>query len=259
MQIKIKKNVLILSGLFVIIILTLAFCLRRIWLRPKEEARAKVAIVIDDWGYNLRYLNFLKQIDIPLTVSILPNLRYSSKIAGLARRLDKKVILHLPLEPEKKGRNIGLEEHTITSNMSEEEVIENFRVALTSVPYACGVSNHMGSRATKDARLMSVIFAELKKRRLFFLDNLVTDKSICKQLAAKMKIKFVGRDFFLDNTDNYEYIEEQFKKLTEFAKGTGQAVGIAHARPATLKVLRDMIPSMQAEGIEFVFVSGLAE
>lgn len=189
----------------------------------------------------------------------MPNLRYSSKIAGLARRQDREVILHLPLEPEKKGRNIGLEKHTITSNMSEEEVIENFRLALSSVPYACGVSNHMGSRATRDARLMSVIFAELKKRRLFFLDNLVTDKSICKQLAAKMKIKFVGRDFFLDNSDNYEYIKEQFKKLTEFAKGTGQAVGIAHARLATLKVLRDMIPSMQAEGIEFVFVSGLAE
>ncbi len=255
-----KKSILILSIFFLIVTLSLVFCLKKIFLKPKEIAKAKVAIVIDDWGYNLRYLYFLKQIDVPVTISILPDLRYSSKIAKVAESLDKEIILHLPLEPEISGRDyIGLEQNTIASNMSEDEIINKFKLAITSVPYACGVSNHMGSRATKDSKLMTIIFTELKKRKLFFLDNLVTDKSICKQLAKTMKVKFASRDVFLDNLDNYEYIKGQFKELGILAQEFGQAVGIGHARFTTLKIFKDEISLMQAKGIEFVFVSDLTE
>ncbi|UCB57518.1 MAG: divergent polysaccharide deacetylase family protein [Candidatus Omnitrophota bacterium] len=255
-----KKNILILSILLAIIAISaLVFSLKNIFLKPREEARPKVAIIIDDWGYNLRCLNLLKQIDAPITVSVLPNLNYSSEIAEAAKSYDKEIILHLPLEPEEAGRKIGLEEHTITSDMPDEEIIKNIELAFASVPYACGVSNHMGSCATGDVRLMSTTFAELKKRELFFLDNLVTNKSVCKELAAKMKIKFARRNIFLDNLDSYDYIKGQVEKLGDFARRKGQAVGIGHPKVTTLKVLKDMIPQMQAEGIEFVFVSELAE
>ena len=117
----------------------------------------------------------------------------------------------------------------------------------------------MGSLATTDLRIMSVIFEELKKRRIFFLDNLVTNKSICKQLAEKMRVKFAQRDFFLDNLDDYEYIKEQFMKLIESAQQNGQAVGIGHARLKTLRVFKDLIAQMQKKKIKFVFVSDLVE
>ena len=163
-----KKNALILSAVILIAgILFLAVFLK-VSLRP-EEARVKAVIVIDDWGYSLRCLKPLREIKAPVTISILPNLRYSSKIAEEAKRLGREVILHLPLEPETKERKyIGLEKNTITCDMPEDEVLANLGCTLDSVPYAIGVSNHMGSRATKDKRLMAVIFTELKKRKLFF-------------------------------------------------------------------------------------------
>ena len=257
---KINKNVLIVSATLFVVALSLTFCLSKILLKPKERPKAKVAIVIDDWGYNLRGLNLLKEIDVPVTLSILPNLRYSSKIAETAKDLGKEVILHLPLEPEIDGRDyIGLEKNTITVEMSKQEVIDNFKGAISSVPYVCGVSNHMGSRATKDEGLMSLIFTELKKRKLFFLDNLVVEESICRGLARKTRVKFASRDVFLDNLDNYEYIKGQFRELKEFALANGQAVGIAHAKQRSLQVLQEEIPLMQAEGIKFVFVSELTD
>lgn len=257
---KINKNILILSIFVLALLVALAFCLKKILPRPKKEvALAKVAIVIDDWGYNLHQINLLKEIDVPITISILPNLRYSSEVAKVARDLNQEVILHLPLEPEIEERKIGLEEHTITSNMTEEEIIEDFKLSFSSVPYACGVSNHMGSRATKDKRLMSVIFAELKRRKLFFLDNLVTTKSVCKELAKQMKVEFASRDVFLDNLGDYEYIKGQFKELSEVALRNSYAVGIAHAKQKSLEVLKEQIPLMQAKGIKFVFVSDLVK
>ncbi len=254
---KIKKNILILSVVVLAAVTLLVFCLRKGCLGLKEVPKAKVAIVLDDWGYNLYCVKLLKEMDIPLTISILPNLRYSRKIARIANGLNQEVILHLPLEPEKRGRKIGLEKDTITSRMSDEEISKITRRALDSVPYAKGVSNHMGSRATKDKRIMSLIFAELKEKGLFFLDNLVMDKSVCQQLAQELKLKFASRDVFLDNLDDKEYIRGQVRELSEFAKTAGQAVGIGHAKSKTLEVLKEEAAIMGREGIEFVFISEL--
>ena len=88
---------------------------------------------------------------------------------------------------------------------------------------------------------------------------MVIEESICKPLAAKMGLKFVQRDFFLDNKNDREYITAQFKKFSEFARKSGSAVATAHAKPLTLKVLKEQIPLMQAEGIEFVPISELVK
>ena len=116
---KIERKVLILSIFCITIGLSLIFLLR-----PKEEPQIKVAIVIDDWGYNLNNLNFLKEINVPVTISILPNLKYSSKIAEIARKKGKELILHFPLEPERAGRMIRLEERTILTDTLQEEIIK---------------------------------------------------------------------------------------------------------------------------------------
>ncbi len=216
--------------------------------------------MIDDWGYNLNGIELLKQFTVPLTISILPNLRYSAKVAEIAHSLNQEVILHLPLEPEKRGRDyIGLEKDTITSDMDDEQIVHILKQALSSVLYAQGVSNHMGSSATKDSRIMSVLFTELKKQNLFFLDNLVVEESICQQLASEQDLRCAARDVFLDNRNEAEYIKGQFQQLCKVALAYGQAIGICHARPLTLEVLRDEAPLMQEQGIQFVFVSDLIE
>ncbi|MCQ9208329.1 MAG: divergent polysaccharide deacetylase family protein [Omnitrophica bacterium] len=253
-----KKTILILSAIIVVVVLCLVFT-KGIFFKTKEPAKVKVAIIIDDWGYNLHYLKLLKEINVPITISILPNLRYSTKIAEIAKEQGKEIILHLPLEPEREGRQIGLEEHTITSDMSQDEIVTTLKLALTSVPYASGASNHMGSRATKDKRLMSAVFAELKRKKMFFLDNLVTTQSVCGELAQQMQVKFATRNVFLDNEDNQEYIKGQLDQLSEFAQEYREAVGIGHARRNTLKVLKEEIAAMQAKGIKFVFISELVQ
>jgi polysaccharide deacetylase 2 family uncharacterized protein YibQ len=254
-----RKSIIILSVSLFVLAVSLLLCLKWIVPRAKKEAGPKVAIVIDDWGYNLRSVKLLKQIDVPITVSILPNLGYSSRIAEAAEDFGKEVILHLPLEPEQGAKKINLEQHTITADMSEEEIVKTLNLALASVPYARGVSNHMGSRVTKDSRIMAIIFKELRKKRSFFLDNLVTGKSVSEKLAGDAGIRFTSRSFFLDNSSNWEYIREQFNKAIEFALESGSTVAVGHARPATLKVLKDMIAPMQAKGIEFVSVEELLD
>ncbi|MFH1246063.1 MAG: divergent polysaccharide deacetylase family protein [Candidatus Omnitrophota bacterium] len=222
------------------------------------KAAVQIAIVLDDWGYNLQYLKFLEETHVPLTIAVLPNLKHSAEIAEQARKMHKEVLLHLPLEPENKEK-LRLEKDTITSDMTKEKIIQCFKTALQSVPNVSGVSNHMGSRATKDPRIMSILFAEIKKANLFFLDNMVTEQSVCGELAKKMQVKIAERDVFLDNSNQYAEIKKQLDKLVDCARISGRAIGNGHARPETLAVLKEQIPLMEKKGIKFIFISEMAK
>ncbi len=233
-----------------------------LWItRPKKKPeiakipvaiKAKIAIVIDDWGYNTHNLALIEQIKYPLTVSILPNLAYSQTIASELHKLGFELILHLPLEPREKFR---LEKNTITISMSEPTVKKILTQDLDSIAHIKGVSNHMGSRATEDERTMNAIFKELKKRNLYFLDSLVSSNSVCVNLAKKMKVLFAQRDVFLDNLENSEY--KQLYNLKNRAEVYGYAIGIGHDRKVTLETLKQVMPEIEKEGYKFVFVSDL--
>jgi polysaccharide deacetylase 2 family uncharacterized protein YibQ len=60
---------------------------------------------------------------------------------------------------------------------------------------------------------------------------------------------------FLDNDSNQGLIKNQLDKLVTMAREKGMAVGIGHARPNTLAVLKKEIPELLAEGFKFEFVS----
>lgn len=259
------KQKVIISAIVIIVVLNIVtfVSLRGTFIKDGQsqmDIKARVAIVIDDWGYNLNCIKVLRSIDVALTLSILPNLPYSSKIATIARSLDKQIIVHLPLEPETKGRgHIRLEKDTITVDMDEKTLVATLDASLKTVPFAQGVSNHMGSRATANKRVMSLIFDELKKREFFFLDNLVIGDSVCADLAYEKNLRFATRDIFLDNENDVAYIKNQLTQLKDKALVLGEAVGVGHARSTTLEVLKEEIPLMEKEGIKFVFISELME
>lgn len=216
--------------------------------------RPKLAIVLDDWGYNTKNLDALLQLDMPLTVSVLPDLPYSILIAQKAKERGFEVILHMPMEPKAKMR---LELTTLRTDMSEKEIQAGFSKALQTVPGAAGVNNHEGSKATEDRRFMRVVFGELKKNNMFFLDSLVTNYSACERVARETGVRFVKRSVFLDNESDPAYIKKQLEKAIALAIKNGGAVAIGHDRPNTIAVLKEMIPVIESKSIEMVYVSNL--
>ncbi|TRZ49532.1 divergent polysaccharide deacetylase family protein [bacterium] len=223
--------------------------------------KGRIAIVIDDWGYNLGNLHYLSEIRAPMTISVLPNLPYSRQVAEEAREKGYQVISHLPLESRANERP---EKDTFYCIMDEKEITKRLKQILKSVPGILGVNNHQGSKATEDAKMMGIILSELKRENLFFLDSMTTNKSVCAAVARKTGVKYAKRDVFLDlppsglkNEELRIYIQRQLDKLCEIAIKRGNAVGIGHDRRATLEVLKSAILQLKKKGIKFVFVSAL--
>lgn len=216
--------------------------------------RGKIAFVLDDWGYSLRNMELLRQIEYPLTLAVLPNLAYSNRISKEAHALGFEVILHLPMEPSEK---IKLERDTIMVSMNKKTIKNILTQDLESIAYTRGVSNHMGSAAVKEKRIMEDVFEELKKRGLYFLDSYVVKDSVCSDLARKTKLGFAKRDVFIDNKEDPKYIKEQIYKLKVKARISGKAIGIGHDRRVTLEVLKEIIPELAKEGYKLVLLSDL--
>ena len=256
-----KIVIFILSVLLIAVSSALIFLLtKRAAVKKIPEVavpvKGKIAIVIDDWGYNLDNQYILEQIKYPFTASVLPRLYYSKEISAQLHKLGFQVILHLPTEPHEKYR---LEKNTILTSMGEQAIINIIAQDLADIHFAIGVSNHMGSKATEDLRTMSTVLNELKKRNLFFLDSRVSPKTICSNLAARLHVGFAKRDIFLDNKEEAEYIKGQIYKLKRKAQMYGYAIGIGHDRKITLEVLKATMPELEREGYKFVFVSELVK
>lgn len=224
--------------------------------RPRTY-QGKIAIVLDDWGYNLNNAEILKEIKEPLTLAILPRRAYSAAVSQLALELKKEAILHLPLEPRRQPQ-YRLEPDTIVSSMPRKEIIKILEVDIKSVPDIKGVSNHMGSLATENEKLMTIIFSELKKRGLYFLDSF-TGKTVCKKLSGSIGIPYARRHVFLDNKLDREYIIGQVETLAKIATQEGAAIGIGHDRARTLEALAECMPDLRKRGFKFVYVSDLVK
>jgi polysaccharide deacetylase 2 family uncharacterized protein YibQ len=222
-------------------------------------AAARVAIVLDDFGYTAQTLPLLERLRYPVTCAVLPHLPYSAAVAETAHRRGNEVILHLPMEPHQEPgeRSQGLERGTIYTWMGAEDVQQRLDAAMASVPHLRGVSNHMGSKATEDPRLMRLILGCLKRRHLYFLDSFVTNESVAVEQAHQLALPCARRDVFLDNDLVEAHIVEQLDHLVAIARQRGTAVGIGHDRPVTLEVLRRMMPRYAKAGVTFVPVSKL--
>ncbi|MGZ7033026.1 MAG: divergent polysaccharide deacetylase family protein, partial [Thermoanaerobaculia bacterium] len=225
--------------------------------RTPPKRRGDIVLILDDVGFDRQPLDDAMQIDPNVSFSVLPN---ASRAGEFARRLNARgfeVLCHLPMEPldfprESPGPN------AIMTSMSNAEIEQTTRDAVASVPYARGVNNHMGSRATRDRRVMTSVLSSLPKG-LYFVDSRTVSGSIAENVAREMKIPTTGRDVFLDDVQSEPAVRHQLRELVSVAQERGSAVGIGHIYPVTVKVLREEIPSLRTRGIRLVRASAAVD
>jgi len=220
--------------------------------------RHRVALVIDDLGYNPELAEALFAIDVPLTVSILPNLPHTRAIARRAAEKGKEVILHLPMEPYDYP-NAQVEEGTLLTSMDDLQIRRLIEKALEGLDGAVGANNHMGSRMVEDEMKMRVILEEMKKRGLFFMDSRTSPHSRVYDLARSMGVKTAKRHVFLDGRHTVAYIKRQLDLVAEVALENGCGIAIGHLHPTTLEALRTHLPRLAERGIQFVWLSEVLE
>ena len=206
----------------------------------------KVAVIIDDIGFDVELARSFLELKPSLTLSVLPTAPYAQAIAREAMGRGAEVLLHLPMEA-KESNGEGPGARALLAKMGEEEFVETLNGHLSRVPGVTGVNNHMGSLLTEREDKMALLFRELRKRHLFYVDSRTTPQTVAPKVAAEMKMPMASRSVFLDNELSQEAMRVQWDRLLEMARQDGHAVGIAHPHEETLGFLREHLGDLRSK------------
>ncbi len=227
-------------------------------LSTSSHSQPRIALIIDDVGSALKTARDFLSLDIPITLAVLPHLKFSRSAAISAHEAGQGIMLHLPMEPRDYPR-IDPGPGKLLVAMSPPELKRAFNTDFESVPYVQGVNNHMGSRFTSDPEALKPVLEEIRKRNLFFVDSRTSGDSVAFDEAKKMGIKTIKRDVFLDNDSAFNSIADMMHALQNKAKAAGAAVGIAHARSSSFSALKRLVPQSEKNGFRFVHISQLVD
>jgi polysaccharide deacetylase 2 family uncharacterized protein YibQ len=219
-------------------------------LREVSQIR-RAAIIIDDLGQDLSAERQLLDLRYPLSFSVMPNLAHSTQIAEEAHRAGREVLLHLPMQPEP-GAAVKPSPDELRVGMTGWVVRRTIEADLVSVPHAAGVNNHMGSRATADAKLMEEVMQVLSERHLYFVDSRTTPDSVALERARQMRVPAFYRSVFLDDTETTAYTLGQLNEMCRLVKEQGMAIAIGHPHPTTLAALAQFLPELEKDDIQLL-------
>lgn len=217
-----------------------------------QAAGPRVAIIIDDGGYGGDVTNAVLDLDPRLTLSILPGAPHAQYTAERAVERGFEIMLHMPMDDAQVP-------YTLTDDMSPQTIAQKVNEAVTSLPGAKGINNHMGSVFTANKHAMDAFFTALKDLPLYFVDSRTTDKTLAHATAEAVGIPVASRNVFLDNETSPESIRKQIDHLIDLALEQGQAIGICHFRPTTVALLADVLPQLKGKGVELVHASQLVQ
>jgi polysaccharide deacetylase 2 family uncharacterized protein YibQ len=219
---------------------------------PPEKS-PRIALIIDDIGYDRAVVKKFLSLNLPITLSMLPKSPFTKSIVDEARKNHVEIMLHQPMEPFEYPR-INPGPGTLLTSMSPDELLRQLVQNLEEMPFVSGINNHMGSKMTAHASQMRQVFSVLKQRNLFFIDSRTTEQTICRPSADLLQIPFGERDVFIDHFQDNDFIKKQLYELVRIATAHGEAIGIAHPYTRTYQVLKTVLPDLKQK-VRFVPVS----
>jgi len=213
----------------------------------EQDPRPVVALVIDDAGVDPTLTRRAMALNIPLTMSFLPYAAETPTLAVEAKGVGHDVFLHMPMEPN------GLENPgpgALTRYLSADEMARRVNLALSRVPGAIGLNNHMGSAFTADASAMRNALSSLAGSDLIFLDSLTSGRSRAGAVARDLGLRTLRRDIFIDHDAGA--VSAMLDSLVRDAQQNGHAIAIGHPRIGSLEALEHWLRSDTAQSVRFV-------
>lgn len=201
---------------------------------PVKVCGAKLVIIMDDVSY-AHDVAAIRSTGLPLVMSFLPPSPRHPESAALAASISGYMV-HLPMEAVSFHQD---EPVTLRVGDSIETIEKQIALIKRLYPNVRYINNHTGSKFTSDEAAMDRLIGVMKENGLIFVDSRTIGSSRVKIVEAKHKLRYLGRDVFLDHEDGVANVKKQIRDAVAIAKRHGSAIAIGHPRPDTIQALKE--------------------
>jgi hypothetical protein len=210
----------------------------------------------------------IKALPAPVSVAYGAYGRNIQDWVERAREAGHEVLLQIPLEPSDYPTN-DPGPHTLLTTLPPEENLKRLQWLMSRFTGYVGVTNLMGAKFETAQSSMAPVFEEMKARGLLFLDDgtartaapaeqpsgLGPSGPLGERIAGAIGLDYAIADVQIDAVPTPDDIDKALARLEALAKEKGSAIGIASAKPATIKQLSQWAGQLQGKNIILIPVS----
>ncbi len=233
-----------------------------VYARPSKYAvkaapgeRPRIAVLINGMGLSDGVTaEAIKGLPAPISVAYGAYGRNLQDWVERARGAGHEVLLQVPLEPLDYPTN-DPGPHTLLTSLPPEENMKRLQWLMSRFTGYVGVTNQMGAKFETTQASLAPMLEEIKARGLLFVDDGTVKDSAGAQVAGAIGLDYAAADVQIDAVPSPDDINKALARLEAVAKEKGAAIGVASAKPATIKQISQWAGQLQGKGIVLIPVS----
>lgn len=238
--------------------------------KAPADAPPRIAVLINGMGLSDGpTAEAIKGLPAPVSVAYGAYGRNLQEWVEKAREAGHEVLLQIPLEPLDYPTN-DPGPHTLLTTLPPEENLKRLQWLMSRFTGYVGLTNLTGAKFEATQSAMTPVFEELKARGLLFVDDgtaktaipagrqpgeVGANDPVGEQIARVIGLDYAIADVEIDATPSPDDIAKALARLEALAKEKGSAIGIASAKPGTIKQLAEWAGQLKNKNIILIPVS----
>ena len=219
------------------------------------DAPPRIAVLINGMGLSDgATAEAIKGLPAPISLAYGAYGRNLQDWVEKARQEGHEVLLQIPLEPLDYPTN-DPGPHTLLTTLPPEENLKRLQWLMSRFTGYVGITNLMGAKFEPTQASFVPVLEEVKARGLLFVDDGSVKDSAGGQIASSIGLDFATADVQIDAVPSPDDINKALARLEAVAKEKGSAIGIASAKPGTIKQLSQWAGQLQGKNIILIPVS----
>lgn len=218
-------------------------------------APPRIAVLVNGMGLSEgATAEAIKGLPAPISVAYGAYGRNLQDWVEKARQEGHEVLLQIPLEPLDYPTN-DPGPHTLLTTLPPEENLKRLQWLMSRFTGYVGITNLMGAKFELTQASFAPVLEEVKARGLLFVDDGSVKDSAGGQIAGAIGLDYAAGDVQIDAVPSPDDINKALARLEAIAREKGFAIGIASAKPETIKQLSQWAGQLQSKNITLIPVS----
>lgn len=223
----------------------------------QNSKKSRISIIVNNLGFDTHQLkSILSSLPKTVTLALNPYSDMVKESSDIIKSSGYEYLMMLPMESNDYPINDPGSKALLTT-IGQEENLQHLHWVMGKSTGYIGLINYMGKAFIRPNTILDLLFSELEKRGLIYLNSLGLEFNIGEKEAYKKGVPYLSIDLVIDEVKTENAISQQLRSLELLSKEFGYAIGMIHNYPLSLKQLNIWNESLVKKNIEIVPISNL--